>query len=621
MSRHRNVRTYSYSDAYEDDEDIYGQSVEDDNISPAEETFLYDRSKNQTDISSFLGNIDIKKSEDTSQTSSGTVEFKKLDDNEKKPTITIVHPGNSVIQGFVLPKSDRSSESVKLATSKDRKNTLVVRNSSLSFDRSSPECSNKTLRNTVNVSNNALPSLGRDSPDTILKKSEDIKTSHLNKTRKSELVHLDKPEDGKENLHMIVIGHVDAGKSTLMGHLLYKLGYVNQKIIQKYEHEAKKIGKQSFAFAWVLDEVEEERGRGITIDIGKSKFETENKVITLLDAPGHKDFIPNMITGATQADVALLVIDATSGEFETGFESGGQTREHTLLVRSLGVNQLAVVVNKMDNVCWSEKRFMDVHTKLNTFLRQAGFKDNDVRYIPCSGLTGENLIEKSNRSEAAWYKGPTLVKVIDTFKSPERPISKPFRLSINDICKGGGTAPAVHGRVETGRVSVGSKVCIQPLGDVAVVKALTTEESSEQTVFAGSYVNVALSNIDLENISIGYVLCDIEKPIPVTTKFEARIVIFNIVLPITKGYTLLLHLLSFVDSVVIRKLNAELNKVTGEQVKKRPRCLLKNTAAIITIETNRPICIELYKDFKEFGRFMLRDAGVTVAAGLITKIL
>ncbi|EEB10417.1 conserved hypothetical protein [Pediculus humanus corporis] len=411
---------------------------------------------------------------------------------------------------------------------------------------------------------------------------------------------------------MVVIGHVDAGKSTLMGHLLYALGQVNKKTLHKYEQESRKIGKQSFVYAWILDETGEERSRGITMDVGQSKFETKTKIVNLLDAPGHKDFIPNMITGATQADVAVLVVDATRGEFETGFESGGQTREHALLVRSLGVSQLAVVVNKLDTVDWNEDRFKEISSKLGVFLKQAGYRDCDVTYVPCSGLAGENLVEKSKQELLSkWYKGPSLYEVIGILFFGCQTIS-------------------------------GEKVLVMPQNELALVKGKfilifpafrlskhihklyvngLIDESPVQTAFAGDGVSLTLANYDIQHISVGYILSDSSLPVPVTSKFEARIVVFNISTPITAGYPVVLHSHSLAEQAVVVKLIAQLNKNSGEVIKKRPRCLLKNSNAVVEIETSKPICLELYRETKELGRFMLRVGGVSIAAGLVTKLM
>ncbi|CAB3376459.1 Hypothetical predicted protein [Cloeon dipterum] len=378
------------------------------------------------------------------------------------------------------------------------------------------------------------------------------------------------------------------------------LHMVNQRTMHKYEQESKKIGKQSFMYAWILDETGEERTRGITMDIGQSRFETASKSILILDAPGHKDFIPNMISGATQADAAVLVVDAGRGEFESGFESGGQTREHALLVRSLGVSQLVVVVNKLDT---------------------AGYRDADVCFVPCSGLSGENLT-KSPTEDALlkWYHGPCLVEAIDKFKIPERPISKPFRLSVNDIFKGTGTGFCVSGRVEGGSIQSGDKVLVQPQGETAVVKSITLEEMPYQVAFAGDQVTLTLSGLDMQNISLGYILCDPMYPVPVTTRIEARIVLFNLQVPITQGFPVFFHSQSLVEQAVITKLISQLHRGSGEVTKRHPRCLPKNTSAVVEVTLNRPVSLELYKDVKELGRFMLRSSGVTIAAGLVNKI-
>ncbi|XP_044586936.1 HBS1-like protein [Cotesia glomerata] len=456
------------------------------------------------------------------------------------------------------------------------------------------------------------PQSGRVTPENKSKSAED--------KRDVAAIYKDKRGDAKEQLHLVVVGHVDAGKSTLLGRLLCDLGQVSSKLIHKYQQESKKIGKQSFAYAWVLDETGEERERGITMDVGYTKFETDTKSVTLLDAPGHKDFIPNMIIGATQADVALLVVDATRGEFETGFDSGGQTREHALLLRSLGVSQIAVVVNKLDTVDWSKERFDEISEKMSVFLKQAGFRDT-VTFVPCSGLSGENLASPSKAPGlTSWYSGPTLLKVIDSFKCPERPIAKPFRFSVNDVFKGTGSGFCISGHVEAGMVAVGDKVLLLPRNENGIVKGILADELPITNSFAGDNISLIISGIEQQNIGVGDIICNPQKPIPVTTCFEAHVVIFSIAMPITKGLPVVLHSQSLVEPAVITRLIEQLHKSTGQVIKKKPRCLPKNSSATIEISTQRPICLELYRDFKQLGRVMLRLSGTTIAAGLVTKI-
>ncbi|XP_016906500.2 protein HBS1 isoform X2 [Apis cerana] len=491
------------------------------------------------------------------------------------------------------PYSDYNSPEIK------KKENLLKEKKTISLNLNSPRCQSP-------ISGLQIPDL-----DSKLKLNEE----------KIDIIKIykDKRGNSKEQLHLIVVGHVDAGKSTLLGRLLCDLGQVPSRLIHKYQQESKKIGKQSFAYAWVLDETGEERERGITMDIGHSKFETKTKSITLLDAPGHKDFIPNMITGATQADVALLVVDATRGEFETGFDSGGQTREHALLLRSLGISQLAVIVNKLDTVDWSKERFDEIVSKISIFLKQAGFKDN-VIFVPCSGLSGENILTKPKESLSNWYKGPTLVDVIDNFKCPERHMNKPFRFSINDIFKGTGSGFCVSGHVQTGMISLGDKILILPRNETAVIKSLQIDEISITNAFAGDQVSLTLSGIDQQNIGIGDIICNPQNPIPVTSCFQAHIVVFTVKIPIIKGLPIIIHQQSLVQPGVITKLIAQLHRTTSEVIKKKPRCLPKNSSAIIEITMQNPICMELYKDIKQLGRVMLRVEGTTIAAGLVTKI-
>ncbi|KAF9114640.1 HBS1-like protein [Mortierella sp. AM989] len=448
----------------------------------------------------------------------------------------------------------------------------------------------------------------------------------------------------KESLNLVVIGHVDAGKSTLMGHLLYLQGEVNEKTIRKHERDAQKIGKASFAFAWVLDETGEERARGITMDVGVTKFETTNRRFTLLDAPGHRDFIPNMISGTAQADVAILVVDATTGEFESGFDANGQTKEHALLARSLGVQQLVVAVNKLDAVKWSEARFLEIIQKLEQFLvKDASFKKSNLIFIPCSGFTGENLIKRSTPGNIcngsavsdtpvdesvssvlqafAWYKGPTLIETIDKLDAPTRAVEKPFRMSVTDVFKGTGGVSAA-GRLEAGHVQVGEAIMVMPGSELAVVKTMEVNDEPTRWAAAGDSVLLTLSGIDILQVSNGSVLCARETPIPVTTHFAAQIVVFDVKIPITVGFPIIMHHQSHNEPGTISKLIATIDKGTGEIVKKSPRHLGKNTTAMVEIKLNgRAIPLETFKDSKELGRVMLRKGGETVAAGIVTKIL
>ncbi|XP_052274805.1 HBS1-like protein isoform X1 [Dreissena polymorpha] len=431
-----------------------------------------------------------------------------------------------------------------------------------------------------------------------------------------------KRNSSKEMLNLVVIGHVDAGKSTLMGHLLFKLGKVNQRTMHKYEQESRKIGKSSFMYAWVLDETEEERARGVTMDIAQTQFETPSKVITLLDAPGHKDFIPNMITGTAQADVAILVVNATTGEFETGFESGGQTREHALLARSLGVQQLLVAVNKMDTVNWDPSRYDEVVKKLGQFLKQAGFKEGDTSYVPVSGLAGENLAGPVKEARLAeWYKGSTLAEQIDKFRPVVRPVDKPVRVILSDVFKGLGAGLTATGKVVSGAVQLGDRLSVMPAGEYTVVKGISINDEAVNFAFAGDHVQIVFTGVDITNVGVGSVLCDCQTPVVCASRILARVVLFNLEVPITRGFTVIFHYQTVTEPAILKKLVSQLNKSTGEVVKNRPKCLTKNSSAVVEIELEYPVCVELYKDNKELGRFMLRSSGHTIAAGLIEEVL
>jgi len=429
----------------------------------------------------------------------------------------------------------------------------------------------------------------------------------------------------KAKLNMVVIGHVDAGKSTLMGHFLQDLGQVSEKTIKKYEREARKIGKSSFAYAWVLDETGEERSRGITMDIATNSFETSTKQFTLLDAPGHRDFIPNMISGAAQADVTILVVDATTGEFEAGFDANGQTKEHALLVRSLGVQQMIVAVNKLEAMDWSHARFEEITVKLGAFLIQAGFRKSRLHFVPVSGLTGENLVTQTDGCPLyEWYKGQTLLDHIDRFEPPVRLLDKPFRMAVSDFFKGGigsSSGVSVAGRIDAGHVQVGEQVVAIPGGEMGIVKTLQVNDETANWGAAGDSCLMTLTGLDIMQLSSGTVLCTPTNLVPVTSSFVAQIVVFDIKVPITSGFPIILHHQSLNEPASIVKLVATIDKATGEIIKRNPRHLSKGATATVRIKLeNRPIPLETFKDNKDLGRIMLRKGGETVAAGVVTQV-
>jgi len=425
----------------------------------------------------------------------------------------------------------------------------------------------------------------------------------------------------KPHLNLVVCGHVDHGKSTCMGHFLYDLGVVDQRTIEEYAKESEKTGAgDTFKFAWVLDRLKDERERGVTIDLAFQKFETDKYFFTLIDAPGHRDFVKNMITGASQADAAVLVVSAKKGEYEVGIGPGGQTREHAFLLRTLGVNQIIVFINKFDDVTvnYSKDRYEEVKAGVEKLLKTVGYDTKKVPFIPGSGWTGENLVKKSEK--ITWYTGPTLYEALDQLVEPTKPIDKPLRIPIQDVYSitGVGTVPV--GRVETGILKVGDTVVIAPSMITAEVKSIETHHTSIPQAIPGDNIGFNLRGVAKKDIKRGDVVGHPNSPPTVAKEFIAQIIVVYHPTAIAAGYTPVLHAHTAQVAAQITELISKIDPRSGQVVEEKPKSLKTGDSAIVRIQPVRPLCIELYKDIPELGRFALRDMGTTIAAGIVKEI-
>lgn len=415
----------------------------------------------------------------------------------------------------------------------------------------------------------------------------------------------------KNAANFVVIGHVDAGKSTLMGRLLFDLEAVDKRTMEKYKKEAERIGKGSFAFAWVLDQGTEERERGVTIDIATNKFDTEKTSFTILDAPGHQDFVPNMIAGASQADFAVLVIDASPGNFESGLR--GQTREHALLAKSIGVQRMIVAINKMDTVSWSQDRYNDIKTQMSTFLKATRFNLESTAFIPCSGLQGDNILSRSKSPDAKWYTGPTLVESLDSYEPVTHNLDRPLRMTVGDVFRGGIQNPlSISGRIEAGSVQTGQQILIQPSGESATVKSLDLDnddgEEIREWAVAGQNVVLHLVDIDPIHLRSGDVVCTPGKDaIQNITKFTAQILAFNHLTPMNVDvHRGRLHVPGRIVQLV-----GVLDKKSGDVSRKRPKIVKPEEVVRVIVEVERGVPLE------SGARVVLRSGGETVGAGLV----
>jgi len=426
----------------------------------------------------------------------------------------------------------------------------------------------------------------------------------------------------KNNINVIFIGHVDAGKSTIGGQLLFLTGQVDKRTLEKYEREAKEKNRETWYLSWALDTNLEERDKGKTVECGRGNFETENKTFTLLDAPGHKSFVPNMIGGAAQADIAVLVISARKGEFETGFDRGGQTREHAMLAKTAGVKHLIVLINKMDDMTveWDQERYKEIHSKITPFLRKTGFKSSELTFMPASGFTGANLKEPLAPGLADWYKGPTFLKFLDDLPDFNRSKEGPVKMLISDRYKDMGTI--VIAKVESGCASVGDKLTMMPnQHPVKIVSILGSDDTEKNSCAAGENVKIKLSNVEDDEVMPGFVLCSPDTLSNTGTVFDAQIVILEHKSIICPGYTAVLHIHNAVEEVKLVGLIATIDKKTGEKSKTRPRFIKQDMVAMARFKCSELTCLETFTDFPAMGRFTLRDEGHTIAIGKVMKIL
>ncbi|MFH0832968.1 MAG: translation elongation factor EF-1 subunit alpha [Candidatus Aenigmatarchaeota archaeon] len=411
----------------------------------------------------------------------------------------------------------------------------------------------------------------------------------------------------KPHLNLVTIGHVDHGKSTLVGRLLYDTGAIRDDALRKLKDLAKELKKETFEFAFVMDRLKEERERGVTIDIMHQRFDTQKFYFTIIDCPGHRDFVKNMITGTSQADGAILVVSAKEGVQD-------QTKEHAYLAKVLGVNQMIVAINKMDAVNYDEKKYTETKENAEKLLKGVGFKVEEIPFIALSGYIGDNIVKKSDKMQ--WYKGPTLVEALDGFKVPEHPVDKPLRLPVQDVYSitGVGTVPV--GRVETGILRINDKIVFMPSNAVGEVKSIEMHHEQYQEAKPGDNIGFNVRGVEKKSIKRGDIVCHADKPAKPVKEFTAQIIVLNHPSVISKGYTPVFHVHTAQIACTVIEIVKKIDPKTGAVSQEHPDFIKTGDAAIIKVKPTKPLIIEKQSEIPEMARFAIRDMGQTVAAGI-----
>jgi len=440
---------------------------------------------------------------------------------------------------------------------------------------------------------------------------------------------------GKEKIHIsiVVVGHVDSGKSTTTGHLIYKCGGIDKRTIEKFEKESSEMGKGSFKYAWVLDKLKAERERGITIDIALWKFETNKFYVTIIDAPGHRDFIKNMITGTSQADCAVLIVAAGTGEFEAGISKNGQTREHVLLCFTLGVKQLVVAVNKMDSTepKYSEARFSEITKEVRAYVKKVGYNPDAVPMIPISGFHGDNMLEQSTNmdwwkkqkidTKGAKFEYVTLFDALDNINPPTRPTDKALRLPLQDVYKIGGIGTVPVGRVETGIIKPGMVVNFAPNGPTTEVKSVEMHHEALTEAVPGDNVGFNVKNVSVKEVKRGNVCSDSKNdPAKEAASFAAQVIVLNHPGQIQAGYAPVLDCHTAHIACKFGELLTKIDRRTGKSLEDNPKFVKSGDSCMVKMVPSKPMCVESFSAYPPLGRFAVRDMKQTVAVGVIKEV-